>query len=151
MKTLRLAAASAVPRADALEFSTLQGIEPFNTTFAEAHLVDFAGPVTESASVAPASKLSARASGNVYVCINANFQPACSLIHWGNDVCADFVNPWEDSISSWGPDPGVTCHVYEKRGCDESGRKIYNVGNPGISNLADYQFNDIISSARCFY
>lgn len=68
-----------------------------------------------------------------------------------NIYAATFVNPWEDSISSWGPDPGVTCHVYERRDCDEGGRKIYNIGNPGISNLNDYQFNDIISSARCWY
>lgn len=79
---LQLAAASAVPRAETLEFSTLQGIEPFNTTFAEAHLADLEGPV-----IASASDLSTRATGNVYVCINANFQPACSVVHWGNDVC----------------------------------------------------------------
>ncbi|POS69225.1 hypothetical protein DHEL01_v212381 [Diaporthe helianthi] len=148
---LASASASAVPRSDALEYSILQGVEPFNTTFANAHLANFEGPVTEPAAIAATSELSTRASGNVYVCINANFQPACSLLHWNNDRCADFVNPWEDSISSWGPDPGVTCHVYEKRGCDESGRKIYNIGNPGISNLVNYQFNDIISSARCWY
>lgn len=64
---------------------------------------------------------------------------------------ANFVNPWDDSISSWGPDPGVTCHVYENKNCDEGGRKIYNIVNPGISNLNDFQFNDIISSARCWY
>ncbi|KAI7784301.1 hypothetical protein LA080_010357 [Diaporthe eres] len=120
---LQLSSALVLPRSEAAEYSALGGIEPFNTTFAEAHLVHPEGPVLEAASIS-SEEISTRAIRNVYVCINAGFQPACTVMHWTNDKCANFVNPWDDSISSWGPDPGVTCHVYDRRNCDEGGRKI---------------------------
>lgn len=67
-------------------------------------------------------------------------------------MCTDtFGNPWEDTISSWGPDPGVSCHVYERRDCDIGGRMFANIEYPGYGNLNDFQFEDIISSARCWY
>lgn len=95
---LQLAGASRLPRSDAVEYSTLQGVEAFNTTFAEAHLVNFEGPVLEydavSSSSSSSSGLSTRApTGNVYVCINAGFQPACTLLHWTNDVCGKSCKP----------------------------------------------------------
>lgn len=83
---LQLVGASRLPRSDAVEYSTLEGVEAFNTTFAEAHLVNFEGPVLDF-DAGSSSGLSTRATGNVYVCINAGFQPACTLVHWTNDVC----------------------------------------------------------------
>lgn len=89
---LQLAGASRLPRSDAVEYSTLEGVEAFNTTFAKAHLVNFEEPVLEyDAMSSSSSGLSTRApTGNVYVCINAGFQPACTLLHWTNDVCGKF-------------------------------------------------------------
>lgn len=83
---LQLVSASVLPRSEAAEYSALQGIEPFNITFAKEHLVHFEGPVLEPAAVS-SDGLSTRATGNVYVCINAGFQPACALLHWTNDQC----------------------------------------------------------------
>lgn len=83
---LQLVSASVPPRSNSAEYSALEGVEPFNTTFAEVNLVYPQGPVLEPAPVS-SSGLSTRASGNVYVCINAGFQPACTLLHWTNDVC----------------------------------------------------------------
>lgn len=85
---LQLAGASRLPRSDAVEYSNLEGVEAFNTTFAKEHLVTFEGPVLEYGAGSSSSGLSTRApTGNVYVCINAGFQPACTLLHWTNDVC----------------------------------------------------------------
>jgi hypothetical protein len=69
-----------------------QGIVTFNKTFAEAHLVKFEGPVLEFEAES-SSELSTRATGNVYVCINAWWQPACTLLHWTNDVCGKYCKP----------------------------------------------------------
>lgn len=86
MAALQLVGALAFPRSiAALEYPALEGIEPFNTTFADAHMAQLEGPVTEAT-----SELVARATGNVYVCINSGFQPACSLLHWTNDQCGMF-------------------------------------------------------------
>ena len=83
---LQLVSASVLPRSDSVEYSALEDVEPFNITFAQAHLDNFEGPVLESVTGSTA-ELASRASGNVYVCINAGFQPACSVVHWTNDVC----------------------------------------------------------------
>lgn len=45
----------------------------------------------------------------------------------------------------------MECHLYERRDYDVGGRMLTNVKEPGIANLNDYQFKDIISSARCWY
>lgn len=91
---LQLAGASRLPRSDAVEYSTLEGVEAFNTTFAKEHLVTFEGPVLEYDAGSSSSGLSTRApTGNVYVCINAGFQPACTLLHWTNDVCGKSCKP----------------------------------------------------------
>lgn len=88
---LQLAGASVLPRSDGAEYSSLEGVQPFNATFAELHYVQPQGPVLEPAAVS-SRELSTRASGNVYVCINAGFQPACTLFHWTNDVCGKSYN-----------------------------------------------------------
>lgn len=84
---LQLVSASVLPRSGGVDYSALEGVEPFNMTFAEAHLVQLDGSVLDDPSV-PASEISSRApSGNVYYCINAGWQPACEVRHMPNDVC----------------------------------------------------------------
>lgn len=67
---LQLVSASVLPRSNVAEYSALEGIEPFNTTFVEAHLGSFEGPVIEPVAVST-SELTTRANDNVYVGINA--------------------------------------------------------------------------------
>lgn len=81
---LQLASASSLPRSDAVDYSALEGVEPFNTTFAEAHLVE--GPVLDINAIS-SDGLYTRASGNVYVCINADWQPQCWIRNMPNDKC----------------------------------------------------------------
>lgn len=92
---LQLAGASRLPRSDAIEYSTLQGVEAFNATFAEAHLANFEGPVLEYDAGSSSGGPSTRATGNVYVCINAGFQPACTLVHWNNNACGKSCQPFD--------------------------------------------------------
>jgi hypothetical protein len=84
---LHLVGASTLPRSTALEYSALQGVEPFNKTFAEAHMATLQGPAVEPLAVSTSGLTARASSGNVYVCINAPFQPACTLIHWDNNQC----------------------------------------------------------------
>lgn len=48
---LRLVSVLVLPQSEALEYSTLGGIEPFNTIFAEEHLVHWDGPVLDPAAI----------------------------------------------------------------------------------------------------
>lgn len=84
---LQLVSASVLPRSDGVEYTALEGVEPFNTTFAEAHLVQVDGSALDYPAVSTSGLSSRAPSGNVYYCINAWFQPACTLRHMPNDVC----------------------------------------------------------------
>lgn len=88
---LHLVSASVLPRFETLEYSTLEGIEAFNKTFAEVHLVHLDGPVLEPATI-PSDGLSTSATGNVYMCITRYWSPACQVVHMPNDQCCKSCN-----------------------------------------------------------
>ncbi|QRD04814.1 hypothetical protein JI435_107420 [Parastagonospora nodorum SN15] len=96
-----------------------------------------AGPVERS--------VEKRGNGNFYVCTDKNFGGICQNLAFTTDVCYTLASPFQDSISSAGPD-SYACSVYQDNGCN--GNNIL-ITKPGINNLADFNFNDIISSYRC--
>ncbi|KAH3978879.1 hypothetical protein HBH98_101760 [Parastagonospora nodorum] len=115
-----------------------------------------AGPVERS--------VEKRGNGNFYVCTDKNFGGICQNLAFTTDVCCKhamfripcsrpvantcidtLASPFQDSISSAGPD-SYACSVYQDSGCN--GNNIL-ITKPGINNLADFNFNDIISSYRC--
>lgn len=59
---------------------------PQSEELSEEHLVHLDGPVLDPAAIA-SHGLSTRATGNVYICINRDWSPACTTIHMPNDEC----------------------------------------------------------------
>ncbi|PPQ83664.1 hypothetical protein CVT25_006270 [Psilocybe cyanescens] len=89
----------------------------------------------------------AAVDGHLFVCVNANFGAPCNNFNFNNGQCINFVAPFQDSISSLGPDPGFTCIVFKDANC--SGQS-FNVANPGITDLSSTGLNDQLSSFQCF-
>ncbi|CAG8978175.1 hypothetical protein HYALB_00011491 [Hymenoscyphus albidus] len=87
-----------------------------------------------------------RAITHLYYCQNAGFVQPCDNFEARTGTCYNFINGWNDVVSSAGPDAGTTCTLYWDSGC--RGRSVSFV-NPGISNLVDVGFNDQASSWRC--
>ncbi|KAH9477999.1 hypothetical protein JR316_0010232 [Psilocybe cubensis] len=55
----------------------------------------------------------ASVDGHLFVCVNANFVAPCNNFNFNDGQCINFVAPFQDSISSLGPDPGFTCIVFK--------------------------------------
>ncbi|QRV77814.1 hypothetical protein RhiJN_05829 [Ceratobasidium sp. AG-Ba] len=88
------------------------------------------------------------AIGGVYFCKNANFVTPCVYVSGFNSgQCVGVGSDWNDVVSSFGPDQGLTCTIYSDANC--VGRATGGVVYPGIYNLADYNNNDAMSSFRC--
>ncbi|KAH6283628.1 hypothetical protein HBI40_147680 [Parastagonospora nodorum] len=64
-----------------------------------------AGPVERS--------VEKRGNGNFYVCTDKNFGGICQNLAFTTDVCYTLASPFQDSISSAGPD-SYACSVYQK-------------------------------------
>ncbi|KAK7911552.1 hypothetical protein PG985_014033 [Apiospora marii] len=84
---------------------------------------------------------------HLYICINSDFKGACTNLEVNTGGCYNLLGNWNDAVTSLGPDKGTTCTIWQDAGC--SGRSLGNIVNPGIYNLADWNFNDIMSSLRC--
>ncbi|KAI0435920.1 hypothetical protein F4803DRAFT_264376 [Xylaria telfairii] len=91
---------------------------------------------------------SIQALTHIYVCVDGGFQGTCRNFEIQTGSCLNFVAPFQDSISSAGPDQGTTCTLYQDTNC--GGRSI-TFTYPGIAHLGDpaYNFGDIASSVRC--
>ncbi|KAJ7023997.1 hypothetical protein C8F04DRAFT_1401366 [Mycena alexandri] len=110
--------------------------------------------------------LDKRTPGNVFLCTDAGFQGTCVEITGAFDGgCVDLGFDLDNLVSSFGPDPGQTCIVYNAHGCADSGAGdpafAYFISFPGVSDLSqpfigsdghqNAPFNDIISSYQCFF
>ncbi|KAL8665201.1 MAG: hypothetical protein Q9202_002423 [Teloschistes flavicans] len=84
---------------------------------------------------------------HLYVCIDINFGGSCRNLDTTRQACYDFINGFDNSISSLGPDPGTNCEIWDGLGC--RGDTISGIVYPGISDLRDYNFNDRTSSYLC--
>ncbi|KFY87778.1 hypothetical protein V500_06751 [Pseudogymnoascus sp. VKM F-4518 (FW-2643)] len=116
---------------------------PVPEGYFESHI----GSVGFTLAPAGSLKMAARAVTHVYVCINADFKPACQNLSVNTGGCYNLVGNWNDAISSIGPDQGTTCTIWYNAGC--SGRSVVNIIYPGIYNLGDFKFNDVASSIKC--
>ncbi|KAF8180634.1 hypothetical protein BJ912DRAFT_1062414 [Pholiota molesta] len=104
------------------------------------------------ANAAPAANvnINARAAevdGHLFVCTDDNFTGDCANFAFNVDECINFNSPFQDSISSFGPDAGFICITYTDANC--SGL-TYTATSPGFSSLP-VGINDAISSFQCFH
>ncbi|OAG01330.1 uncharacterized protein CC84DRAFT_1046881, partial [Paraphaeosphaeria sporulosa] len=83
---------------------------------------------------------------HLYLCSEAGFEGACENVQVDLGKCYNADDKLNDKISSTGPDKGYFCTAYPDFDC--SG-KAFPFVNPGIWDLANYGFGDIISSWRC--
>ncbi|KZV70954.1 hypothetical protein PENSPDRAFT_752089 [Peniophora sp. CONT] len=89
-------------------------------------------------------------AGGVFFCTDANFQGNCAYVTgFSSGACVGVGSDFNDDVSSFGPDPGLTCNIYSDAGC--TGRLTGDVINPGINNLADFNNNDAKSSFSCTF
>jgi hypothetical protein len=54
-----------------------------------------------------------RATGHVYLCTDSNFQGSCTNYGVTLGSCSDLPSSFNDNISSFGPDNGLRCCLYE--------------------------------------
>ncbi|KAG9097826.1 hypothetical protein FS749_005382 [Ceratobasidium sp. UAMH 11750] len=96
----------------------------------------------------PGKPAPAAVNGGVYFCTDANFSGRCVYVSGFNSgQCVGVGSDFNDVVSSFGPDHGLTCTIYSDAGC--VGRATGGVVYPGIYNLADYNNNDAMSSFSC--
>ncbi|KAI0490982.1 hypothetical protein F4859DRAFT_459987 [Xylaria cf. heliscus] len=101
-----------------------------------------------SAGSVPRADASIQALTHIFVCTDGGFAGSCNNFELQTGACVNFVAPFQDSISSAGPDQGTTCTLYQDTNC--GGRSI-TITYPGVAHLGDpaYNFGDIASSVRC--
>ncbi|KAG9079210.1 hypothetical protein FS749_008728, partial [Ceratobasidium sp. UAMH 11750] len=61
--------------------------------------------------------------------------------------CVGVGPDFNDNVSSFGPDRGLSCTIFSDAGCN--GRATGGIISPGIFNLKDFNNNDAMSSFRC--
>ncbi|KAJ7260741.1 hypothetical protein C8J57DRAFT_1514674 [Mycena rebaudengoi] len=105
-----------------------------------------------------------RALGTVFLCDAAFFSGYCVAITGEFDGgCVDLAADLDNQVSSFGPDQGQRCQLFNAHGCATSGAGTPAwsgpIAFPGVQDLSvswvdndgkvNAPFNDIISSYRC--
>jgi hypothetical protein len=54
-----------------------------------------------------------RALGDVYFCTDKGFKGACKLFPVDNLACNQLSSDFDNKISSFGPDQGIECTLYQ--------------------------------------
>ncbi|KAK7051757.1 hypothetical protein R3P38DRAFT_2857227 [Favolaschia claudopus] len=111
-------------------------------------------PVLERSANATDSthELVGRTQGNVFVCVDAGFNPPCQTFHGNSGQCVNFPAEFNDDITAVGPDSGQDCFFFIDGDCTNA--QLGPIRSPGISDLnvaATVAFNDHISSFKCFF
>ncbi|KAK3985865.1 hypothetical protein QBC44DRAFT_334267 [Cladorrhinum sp. PSN332] len=94
------------------------------------------------------SNLDKRATYRVYVAEHWDFQGRTELLEGPAGECRTLGNGWPNVISSFGPDPGFTCTIYDDNGC--FGANYGGIRYPGYNALSTIGWNDRINSFRCY-
>ncbi|TFK67861.1 hypothetical protein BDN72DRAFT_858832 [Pluteus cervinus] len=100
-------------------------------------------------------------SNSVYYCTDINWGGDCHLSPpiTGEDVCHNIeggVGQFNDQISSFGPDSGLYCIIFNSDNVDRDYNCVFNtngymagITSPGYADLRTIGFNDVISSYLC--
>ncbi|KAG8724283.1 hypothetical protein FRC12_022239 [Ceratobasidium sp. 428] len=115
----------------------------------------------------PNTPAAAALSGGVYFCTDANWAGQCLYVaRFNSGQCVNFGNEFNDKVTSFGPDPGLACLLYDAWDCkgNTPGGYLVNPGKScylttrlrleltipiGSGNLTVYKFNDVASSFVC--
>ncbi|KAK4172391.1 hypothetical protein QBC36DRAFT_197087 [Triangularia setosa] len=100
----------------------------------------------EAAPQAPVD-LEKRQSLGIFVTADINFGGRSEHLIVTRGSCLTLGNGWPNVISSFGPDSGLTCTIWDDNGCTGASRG--GIVFPGISNLVTVGWNDRINSFRC--
>ncbi|KAK0666595.1 hypothetical protein QBC41DRAFT_338941 [Cercophora samala] len=87
---------------------------------------------------------------NVYVTEHDNWNGRNEVLWWNRGACFSLGNGWDKIITSFGPQEGITCTIYDQHDC--RGSQYWPIRYPGIPNLHNIgnpNWNDRISSWRC--
>ncbi|KAJ7222887.1 hypothetical protein C8J57DRAFT_624632 [Mycena rebaudengoi] len=87
--------------------------------------------------------------GNVFVCQDAGFHTNCQVLHGSSGHCVNVPASLNDVISSFGPDSGQDCFIFEDINC--GGDSLGPIRSPGISDLLPIGWGDRMSSFKCFF
>ncbi|KAJ6480967.1 hypothetical protein C8R45DRAFT_1151680 [Mycena sanguinolenta] len=89
-----------------------------------------------------------RVDGNVQFCTDVNSAGDCQVFIFTNGVCHNFSkhDTFHDKVSSFTPDIGVECTLFQDGNC--SGVTI-DLGFPGSHDLDAQNFNDRLTSFIC--
>ncbi|KAF2086087.1 hypothetical protein K490DRAFT_58077 [Saccharata proteae CBS 121410] len=82
-----------------------------------------------------------------YFCTDTNWGGQCLWSQRLLDYCVTLGDPWLDSISSFGPDPGFTCALFETPACDGDDLELAYPGTPFLPGVG---WNDRAQSFRCW-
>ncbi|KAM7213088.1 hypothetical protein V8F06_011511 [Rhypophila decipiens] len=94
-------------------------------------------------------EITKRAPYNIYIGEHANWSTSgrTELLSLNTGACHTLGNGWPAIITAFGPDPGVTCTIYDRPQCQ--GSQFWPIRNPGYANLNAIGWNDRIRSFNC--
>ncbi|KAI5816156.1 hypothetical protein BZA77DRAFT_369136 [Pyronema omphalodes] len=84
--------------------------------------------------------------GGVYYCEDAFWGATCIYNIYNLAKCHNVPSEFNDKISSFGPDDGTFCFVYEHENCKGASKLLEY---PGSDYLSEFGFNDRISAFAC--
>ncbi|CEL63470.1 hypothetical protein RSOLAG1IB_10786 [Rhizoctonia solani AG-1 IB] len=97
----------------------------------------------------PGKPAPAAISGGAFFCSDADFKGQCLYVaRFAENQCINFGNEFNNQVTSFGPDQGLACTLYDDWDCKgrtPGGVIVY----PGVTNLSVYGFNDKAKSFRC--
>ncbi|KAK4207474.1 hypothetical protein QBC37DRAFT_380041 [Rhypophila decipiens] len=92
-------------------------------------------------------EITKRGPYNVFITEHANWGGRNELLTQNTGACRTLGNGWPNTITAFGPDPGVTCTIYDRPQCQ--GSQFWPIRNPGYANLNTIGWNDRIQSFNC--
>ncbi|KAK4195016.1 hypothetical protein QBC40DRAFT_301545 [Triangularia verruculosa] len=105
-------------------------------------------PIVDAEEAAIA-KREIEARQGVFITVHVNWSGGNAYISPINrGACADLVSSWKNVITSFGPDPGLVCWIYDGDWC--TGYSYGPIYNPGFADLSSIGMNDRINSFICW-
>ncbi|KAJ7474464.1 hypothetical protein B0H11DRAFT_1950754 [Mycena galericulata] len=76
------------------------------------------GSVSQKLASSEAAQSDIGRPGGVFICLNTEWQGECGYAVMPLNECIVLTTPWDEAISSFGPDPGAACFAFNSGNCD---------------------------------